>query len=385
VVTKLTFLSTKFNVLFLCGWYPSKVSPNNGDFIQRHAEAVSLNHKVTVIHIITDKETKKNIDYTSGKINGIETHIGYIKLTKNPIIKVVRFWKTYKLLLAKIDHIDLVHLNELFPFGIFALHLKWFQKKPFIISEHWTGYRHQLSEKISFVQKIISKIIAKNASFICPVTKDLQESMTLFGLNGTYKVVENVVDTAKFYPTKTNNKVFKIVHISNMNDNHKNIRGILNVVAKLVTEIHDFKIELIGENATNYKTYATKLNISDDKISFINQVSHKKISEHLKNADLFILFSNFENLPCVILESFASGIPVISTNVGGIKEYFPKNFGTLISAKNEEELLNNIKIFHQKEFKTPSKEEMHTYAKTNFSTEAIAEKFTNLYQKSLKL
>ena len=77
-------MSNKLNVLFLCGWYPSKVSPTNGDFIQRHAEAVSLIHNVTVIHIISDKKSKKNIDIISEVINGIETHIAYIKHFKNP-------------------------------------------------------------------------------------------------------------------------------------------------------------------------------------------------------------------------------------------------------------------------------------------------------------
>lgn len=81
-------MSNKLHILFVCGWYPSKVSPTNGDFIQRHAEAVSLNHKVTVIHIITNKEAKKNIDYTTEKINGIETHIGYIKHCNNPFKKI---------------------------------------------------------------------------------------------------------------------------------------------------------------------------------------------------------------------------------------------------------------------------------------------------------
>jgi len=44
----------KLHVLFLASWYPSRVLKTNGDFIQRHAEAVALQHNVTVLHVISD-------------------------------------------------------------------------------------------------------------------------------------------------------------------------------------------------------------------------------------------------------------------------------------------------------------------------------------------
>ena len=122
-------MTKKLNILFLCGWYPSKVLPTNGDFIERHANAVSLLHKVTVIHIITDKNTTKKIEISSKNINGIDTHIAYLKKVKNPFLKAYLFIKAYKLLLAKVNYFDLIHLNEVFPFGLFCLYSKFFQKK----------------------------------------------------------------------------------------------------------------------------------------------------------------------------------------------------------------------------------------------------------------
>jgi glycosyltransferase involved in cell wall biosynthesis len=381
VITKLTFLSTKFNVLFLCGWYPSKVSPNNGDFIQRHAEAVSLNHKVTVIHIITDKETKKNIDYTSEKINGIETHIAYLKYSNNPLKKIFFFIKAFKVLLLKSQSIDVVHLNEIFPFGIFSLYLKWFKKKPYIISEHFTGYHYPQSENITFFQKIISSIITRNASFVCPVSNDLKKSMQKLGLKGKYHRVPNVVDTNLFYPKENTNSVFKIIHISNMNNEHKNIEGILRVVSKIEKEIDDFQFKIIGENSDKYFSYAKKININLEKTLFIKQIPHKEVAKNLQESNLFLLFSNYENLPCVILEAFSCGVPIISTNVGGINEYFPKDFGFLINIKDENAMLENVlKVY--KNFKT-NKEKMHHYVKNNFSKVTIANQFSELYNSAL--
>ena len=379
--TKLTVLSTKLNVLFLCGWYPSKILPNNGDFIQRHAEAVSLNHTVKVIHIITDRAVKKNIEYSSKQVNGIETHTAYLNYYNNPIKKIVVFIKAFKVLLKRCGPIDVVHLNEIFPFGVFSLYLKWFRKKPYIISEHFTGYHYPQSKNIKFLQKFISSIITKKASFVCPVSNDLKKSMQKLGLQGNYSRVPNVVDTTVFLPANTSPTIFTITHISSMVNNHKNIEGILRFIKKLENKIDDFKFKFIGKDAELYIPFAKKLGVNLEKVAFIDHLPHKDIATNLQESNLFLLFSNYENLPCVILEAFSCGTPVVSTNVGGINEYFPKDFGFLIDPKDEDALLDkSIQVYTN--FKT-NKEKMHQYIENNFSKVTIANQFSKLYNSAL--
>ena len=375
-------MNNKLHILFLCGWYPSRVLPTNGDFIERHALAISLKHQVTVIHIITDKNVSNNLEIISTKEKQITTHIAYLKKTKNPIKKTYLYAKTFLRILRKIKNVDVVHLNEVYPFGIFSLYLKWFKNKQYIISEHHTGYHKPQAEKLTFTHKFISKIITKNATFICPVSNDLRDAMRALNLNGNYFRVPNVVNTDLFFPTENTNNTFIITHISNMLNAHKNVEGFLNVVKKLDNKIPNFKIKLIGADAEKYKVFAEKMSINLQKIEFINQIPHKEVVAHLQKSDVFVLFSNYENLPCVILESFACGVPVIATNVGGISEFFPKEFGSLIPPKDENALLNNILKIHRN-FK-PDKKAMHTYVVENFSENKILKKFEKLYIKSLK-
>ncbi|HMT78564.1 MAG TPA: hypothetical protein PKA44_12680, partial [Saprospiraceae bacterium] len=44
------------HILFLASWYPSRILPFSGDFIQRHARAAVLMNKVTVLHAIKDEK-----------------------------------------------------------------------------------------------------------------------------------------------------------------------------------------------------------------------------------------------------------------------------------------------------------------------------------------
>ena len=374
-------MNKKLHILFLNSWYPSRVLPFNGDFIQRHAEAVSLLHQVTSLHIITDPNCKQSFEIEKKEIKGVNTIIGYIKPTRNPVIKGYLYLKIYKNILKEIGQFDVVHLNVLYPFGIFALHLKWFRKKPFIISEHWTGYQTYSTNTVSLIQKIISTIITKNANFVCPVSKNLENSMVLNGLEGNYKVIPNVVDTETFVPKEIINDRLTILHVSSMVNVHKNVEGILNVVSKLKENIPNFQLYLIGNNSNSYNSLITDLNLNQNVI-VIDQIDHSRIAHYMQQSDIFILFSNYENLPCVILESFSCGLPVISTNVGGIAEYFPDNFGQLILKNDENALFKAITSYHNADAKH-SKIKMHKYVKSNFSPSIICNNFTELYNKSL--
>ena len=206
--------------------------------------------------------------------------------------------------------------------------------------------------------------------------------MQKLGLKGNYFIVPNVVNTDLFYPSERSENIFTLTHISNMDNNHKNIEGILRVVKKLENEIDDFRFKIIGENSETYISFAKKIGLDLKKTIFIEQIPHEEIAANLKESNLFVLFSNYENLPCVILEAFSCGIPVISTNVGGIEEFFPKDFGFLINVKDEDALLQKI-IEVCTLFKTDV-QKMHSYVQKNFSKTTIANQFSELYNSALK-
>lgn len=366
----------------MTSWYPSRASNNVGDFIRRHAEAVSLLHTVTVVHIISDKNAKGKIEISDEIVNNVRTLIAYIKPASNSILKAFRFIKAYAILLKKAGKYDIVHLNKLYNAGLIAVFLKFFKRKNYIISEHHHIYHNPYCREIGFLEKHLSKIITKNASFVCPVSDDLGKAMQKFGLKGKYHKIPNVVKTDIFYPkNKKPNETFTFLHVSGMSS-LKNVDKILEVVSKIQKYIPNYIIYLIGNESKELKEKAKFLKIKQENIKFIGLINQKELSEYYRKSDVFILFSSIENLPCVILESFSSGTPVISTNVGGISEYFPENFGYLIEKDNKEQLLDRIiKLKDASEIAHPTT--MHAYVKKNFSPNSIASQFDKIYRSLL--
>jgi len=373
-------LDKKLHILFLCSWFPSRVKPTSGDFVQRHAEAVATKHKVSVIHVISDEHLKSNFEICTRTENNVKIIIGYIRKFNNPIFKFFYFFLIYRKCLLKIDFFNLVHLNVTYPKGIVALYLKWFKEKPYIITEHWTRYLSPQNKTIGFIEKKTTKSIINNASFVCPVSKNLELSMISLGFKGNYFSIPNVVDTQLFNPDYKVNDKFTVTHISHMGNAHKNVEGIINVIGLLQKEIPNLVFNLIGENSNKYSKRIRELNIKN--VNIIDQIPNKEIPFYLKKSNVFVLFSNYENLPCVILEAFSCGVPVISTDVGGIKEYFPENFGYLISPKDEKALKIAISNIYMSKLEI-DKNKMFKYAEKEFSQKTISTLYSKLYYKSL--
>ena len=93
--------------------------------------------------------------------------------------------------------------------------------------------------------------------------------------------------------------------------------------------------------------------------------------------------SNFENLPCVIVEAFASGVPVLSTDVGGIAEIVSPERGILIHSGDEDALLqgmNNL-LDHSDEY---DKAAIRQYAQKTFAAPIIGQQIADVYKKVVK-
>lgn len=381
------------NILFLSSWYPGRVNPFNGNFVQRHAKAVSEFCNVTVLHACSDPGLEKKYEIDSRDNNDIhEVIVYYRKINHNiPFLSQLQKYLRSKKALKKgfeevqrIQKTDLVHLNVTFPAGLFALHLKKKHKIPYIITEHWTIFLDSDPGAFPRFTKNAVKKILEGASVICPVSHDLEKAIRQWVPNKQYHVVNNVVNTELFGIREPGNKKKRIVHVSTLNDDQKNISGILRSVKALSRERSDFEILIVGDGDTvPHIGYARSIGLSEDIYAFRGKQPIEKIAEIMKDSDVFLLFSNYENLPCVIIEAHASGLPVISTDVGGIREMINEKNGVLIPRADEEVLvseLNNL-LDRLDEYDRKS---IREEAVEKYSYSVIGKQFYDIYKKIIQ-
>lgn len=373
----------RYKILFISSWYPNKLEPTNGNFVQRHAEAVSTLHEVEVLHAIGDRAQQEKFIFDDKNINGLRTLIVYYKQTQNPVLNFVRRMQSYKKGFSKLNKPDLVHANVLQNNMFFAVYLKNKYQIPFVVTEHWTALRQINSRKTSGMLKFWARYIGNKADFILPVSLDLLKGLENLKINTTKTVIPNVVDTALFTHRDEIKNDFTFIHVSNLIP-RKNSDKILAAAIALLKEGYKFKVQIGGDgDAATIKSMEDLVNQNflAEHIEIFRMQKIEKIAERMQNSDCFILFSEDENQPCVIAESFASGLRVISTDVGGIKEFFPAEGGILLPKSNINLLKESMITMLERPF--TDQEKLVNFAEENFSVKSIATQFNKVYKKIL--
>lgn len=369
----------KNRILFLASWYPSCVSPYSGDFIQRHARVAARVADITVVHAVRD-DNIRSVYEVSDTNGGLREIIVYYKGAGFRVMNFFRMMNAFRKGYNKAGNPDLVHLNTVFPAGIFALYLKFFHKKNYILSEHWTGFNPKIFRQFPFFKRTMIRWILNNAALVMPVSADLGEKMLKVSPGLKIEVMPNVVDTQKFIvpDQKQANPKLRFLHLSMLDDKHKNISGMLRVAKRLATEGFPFELHIGGNGPLDAISDFVKENNLEDAIFPFGALQHDQVPTKIAQADCFVLFSNYENQPCVQGEALACGIPLIGTDVGGIKEFLPEDCGILIAKADEDALYVAMKsVINGRKFADPA--DMHRFAVENFSAESLSSRFKNIY------
>ena len=376
------------NILHLLSWFPTPDDPTLGNFCVRMIDALPETCHSVILSVCEGKNTTQSFEIR--EIKGTHhTHVQiYIRPAKSNIFRKLKMLRMYQYGLKYIKkHFfepDLLHLHVAYPLGQVALLWKKLFGYKYVLTEHWTIYQPQ--NKDVLVGKLKEKVvkIANHASLIMPVSFDLQHCMEGHGVHNRFKVIYNLVNTDMFHLGKPKTEQKKqMLHISTLRDEAKNFSGILRVVERLKQQRNDFELHVIHDyEAPELKAYVKEHSL-ETCVIFHGKKTSAEVAEAYQNADFFVLFSNFENLPCVIVEAFASGVPVLSTAVGGIAEILSSERGILIPQGDEDALLQgmNQMLDHSSEY---DHEAIRDYAIKTFAAQNIGQQIYTEYLKVVK-
>jgi N-acetyl-alpha-D-glucosaminyl L-malate synthase BshA len=212
-----------------------------------------------------------------------------------------------------------------------------------------------------------------------------QDTLRLFDIKTKIEVIPNFIDTEKINSvgkpcerTLLAQKEEKILtHISNFRP-LKRIMDVIKIFEGLSSEI-DSKLMMVGEGPEKVKAieYVEKTGL-EDKILFLGKSN--EIDKVLCYSDLFLLPSEKESFGLSALEAMAHGVPVISSNAGGISEVNVDGVSGYLADIGDvdtmvvraKELLSNDSLHAQ--FKKQAKEQA-----SKFSLDKIIGKYETIY------
>jgi L-malate glycosyltransferase len=285
----------------------------------------ALAQKGHLVHFITYQQPVR--------LNGFIPNISYheVQVPTYPLFD----YPPYETALAstmvdviKNNNLDLLHVHYAIPHASAAYMAKKIlegegKKIPVITTLHGTD--------ITLVgrDKMYAPVVAfsiNQSDAITAVSNNLRdETYKIFTIEKNIEVIYNFVDVQRFTrkPIDAFKKVIApngeriLLHASNFRK-LKRVQDVVRIFYEVQKEIPS-KLLFVGDGPERQvaEELGRTLDVCED-IRFVGK--QEQMEDILAIADLFLLPSEYESFGLAALEAMAAGVPVISTNAGGLKE-----------------------------------------------------------------
>jgi len=266
--------------------------------------------------------------------------------------------------------------------------------KPFVLTQHNTfiEYNNMFDEVERLNDLTEGKQNLRDADRIIVVSGATKEYvLSLDAKPKKVKVLHNGVDMVKFRPLawkrmemrrKLNIPESAIVVLTVRRLVYKNGIDTLIEGANIAVKKNPRILFLVvgkGPDSDGVKLRIKQLGI-EDNFKLAGFVSDAELPSYYNAADLFVLPSKSgEGLPLVALEAMASALPVIATDVGGIREVLKGDYGKLVPPNEPELLAEAVLDFAAQDF-SKRKLELRAMMEEKFSWDTNVESLIKIYE-----
>ncbi|TYB76192.1 N-acetyl-alpha-D-glucosaminyl L-malate synthase BshA [Bizionia myxarmorum] len=286
---------------------------------------IELSKRGHEVHFITYKQPVRL------ELLGSNVHFHEVTVPEYPLFH----YQPYELALSsklvdmvKLHKIEVLHVHYAIPHAYAAYMAKKMLEAeginlPFVTTLHGTDIT--LVGSHPFYKTAVTFSI-NNSDAVTSVSESLKkDTLRLFDITNEIEVITNFIDIGKYVNNFTDcqrammakDEERIITHVSNFRS-VKRIPDVIKVFYNIQKEL-PAKLMMVGEGPEkeDAEMLAKKLGI-EDKVVFLG--NSNEVDRILCFSDLFLLPSQTESFGLAALEAMASGVPVISSNSGGIPE-----------------------------------------------------------------
>jgi glycosyltransferase involved in cell wall biosynthesis len=134
-----------------------------------------------------------------------------------------------------------------------------------------------------------------------------------------------------------------------------------------------------GPERKNLESLVASLGL--ENVDFLGNVPNEKMNAIYQSADIFMNTSRVDNMPNCILEAMACGLPVVSTNVGGIPYLVTDTKTGLLAPTDDSQALAGLvqKLVSDQDYAKEMVDAAHTFVQ-NYTTDNVRRKWHDYYR-----
>ncbi len=203
--------------------------------------------------------------------------------------------------------------------------------------------------------------------------------------NATVRIIHNAVDENFYGLYSTAEKSpGTLLQVGGVRS-RKDIITCLKAIVRLKSRNVRVNLDIVGPNSDDSLSQVENFIDKNDLHNMVRihgLVSAEAVENYYKNADIFVMSSVEESSPIAIVQAMAAGLPIVSTDVGGIAEMVSDGGNSfLVKIQDASALAEKIeKLVLDRELRRSFAEASHQLAVDDWSTRAVALKTYEMYK-----
>ncbi|EKQ56950.1 MULTISPECIES: glycosyltransferase family 4 protein [unclassified Clostridium] len=252
-------------------------------------------------------------------------------------------------------------------------------KKKVIIHVHGAEFKEFYLDESSSLNKSYIRNIFKLADKVIVLSEEWKE----FFLNICDEEKIIVMYNSIIIPPKEQ-KSYKDINILFLGrlGHRKGVYDLLSIIPNILRINNNIKVNLLGDGEIQEVEKLCKEKGIDDHVSVLGWVKGSAKEKIIKESTIFVLPSYNEGMPMSVLESMGYSLPIISTNVGGIKNQVLNGVnGFLIEPGDKIKLTECInQLINSEELRENMGKESYELVKRKFNINNILTQLEKLYE-----
>lgn len=390
------------SILYIFGFKTIKMSTKFNTKYQKLFDKLTNNTQKTIVNIISsikgggaeiivnelhkiylEKNMQSYVIYFTGKDKTQKKNHYVLNLNPRNPIGILYLRKILKKIANKTNKEVIIHVHLTWPFFFTALALLGIKNVKLFFTEHDTTNKRR---KIPFFYIIDRLFYSQYLSIIC-ISKGVYNKLAEWVGVEIKEKLKVVYNGSRLYSLSKRrllqNRLPRLISIGRL-ISKKNFSITISAISEIKNEIESYTIVGEGSERKKLEKLIKSLNL-EKKVKLIGWVEN--VEKYLQEADIQLIPSLYEGFGLVAAEGMSTGLPVVASNIEGLKEVLGKPNPSVVLVNKVNSIdewkqgiikaIKNINMLGSEKISKLSK-----YQVKKFTFKKMAEDYLNIYSKN---